>query len=357
MKLSLTAEERRWLDDPKTLGNRPLRLENRTVSGGQILAVTFERASLVEVEFREVTFEGTHFSGVRLEHVSFVKCTFQNVSFENSTIVEWSIEETELQGVRFQGCTIEHGRTKLAQFAKLSLEDCVIKSWEDDHGEFTAASLRQVTFNALKWKATRFEGGQLERVTVEIGKFEKVSFTDTPVHGLSLRSVELRGLEFLYGEVSDLAIERARAGPCGFLELKCRGLRISKSDLALVSFDAVKMSGAVVEDCSDLQLFTIMQSEVEAIHFARSGLQGTSLRKSRVFGKSSFDACTIAGLELSEARIEDLVIRRSTLDGPIKAEKAILLGLQLDHVNYGAHYRLLDQGAVHPKGDRFPAKP
>jgi uncharacterized protein YjbI with pentapeptide repeats len=357
MKQPLTDEERRALTDPAALGGKPLQLTDRLVADIEIPALALERAALRDVDFEGVELKGTRFSTARLERVSFVRCAMDGVSFEKSALSEWSMEDTILRDVRFQGCQLQRGRTTRVESEKLTLDDCVVGQLEDDHGEYRGLSFRRVKVVAPAWKRTRIEGGRIEDTTVEGGKLEGVSLTETPVHGLGLRGIELRNVDFLYGEVSGLDVEAARGGPLGFLELKCRGLHVKASDFSILSLGSVELVGAVVEDCHDLRLFTLAHSQVEGLRVVRCGLQGTSFRESRVFGKSELEACIIAGLDLEGTRVEGLALRRSTIDGPVTAPKAAFSGLELEEVRYGPGYRLLDQGATYEKGSRFPAKP
>jgi uncharacterized protein YjbI with pentapeptide repeats len=360
MPRDLTPEERKALTDPeafaKATARGPFRLEGRIVSDLEIPALVFDTAELKAVELRNVELRGTRFKGSLLDGVGFQGCRLDKVVFEGTDLWRTSFEYTRADGVGLTGCRIKALRSRESSFTAVRWDSSKATGWEDFRGVHRGCSFRDVEVAEPRWQETRFPDSRLEHVVWEGGKLEDVSFTGSITRDLALRRVAVDGLDLGFGEVRGMAFDEVRGRSIGFNQGPVEGARFTRCEIAGVAFGGARVSGLVIERCPMIAMLAMEDSEVSGLNVSDSTLRMASFSKCRVAGANVFDRVTFEALGLGSSTMTGLVIRRSTLDGPLEAEKARIVGMRLEDVRYGKFYQLLDAGAVYEGGDRFPKK-
>jgi hypothetical protein len=154
------------------------------------------------------------------------------------------------------------------------------------------------------------------------GKLEDVSFTGSITRGLALRRVAVDGLDLGFGEVRGISFDEVRGRSIGFNQGPVEGARFTRCEIAGVAFGGARVSGLVIERCPMIAMLAMEDSEVSGLNVSDSTLRMASFSKCRVAGANVFDRVTFEALGLGSSTMTGLVIRRSTLDGPLEAEKA-----------------------------------
>lgn len=266
-------------------------------SGGTLAARDLAGAALAACAL-----SGTDLSGSFLERCDLTGADLRSVRCEETVFAGALLDGADLSAAGLANANLSGVQAKKANFQKARLEGSKVIGTDFSGCDFTGAVIKGSTFINCRFTAALLTGAAIDTC----------SFVNCDLSDLHAEQLRVDGSNFL---------------SCNLDRSDCCGAMMKKVTFAGVSFHAVKLCHALLDECGWFGKTDMYSVNFMEAHATRCGFQDARMRAAGFF-KAIFSGCNMSGTDL---RLADM--RLSSWNGSkfafANAQKADFFGANL----------------------------